>query len=144
VIVSGCRPLRGLKWFRLPLILGLAPQALCFRPLRGLGATRCELCDRFAGSALRFAGSAPALANRFAGLAHLCEIASRARRSQRNSRLIRDQVLLDFPPPAAAELVVVPGVPAMPLVPLAVPVPAPVPVPVPVPMLVPVPVPVLE
>src|SRR5215831_1084062 len=31
----GCRPLRGLEFF-LRLILGLTPQALCRRPLRGL------------------------------------------------------------------------------------------------------------
>jgi len=31
-----CRPLRGLNLFFAGLILGLAPQALCCRPLRGL------------------------------------------------------------------------------------------------------------
>src|SRR5215212_10700996 len=45
VMVLGCRPLRGLKLFGLPLILGLAPQALCFRPLRGLGQL-CEIASR--------------------------------------------------------------------------------------------------
>ena len=55
---------------------------------------------------------------------------------------ITQVLLLDLPPPAAAELVVVPGVPEM----LPVPVAELVPVPVlePVPMLAPVLVPVLE
>jgi hypothetical protein len=33
--MEGCRPLRGLGGWEC-LFLGLAPQALCFRPLRGL------------------------------------------------------------------------------------------------------------
>jgi len=33
------RPLRGLNRTLLHLILGLAPQALCFHPLRGLNRT---------------------------------------------------------------------------------------------------------
>ena|SRR5215831_12590630 len=43
----GCRPLRGLEIF-LRLILGLTPQALCHRPLRGLVS---QLYDcRFSGN----------------------------------------------------------------------------------------------
>ena len=35
-----CRPFHGLEQNSLRLILGLAPQALCFRPLRGLRPTQ--------------------------------------------------------------------------------------------------------
>ena len=38
-----CRPLRGLNRYFNISILGLAPQALCFRPLRGLGPLEQEL-----------------------------------------------------------------------------------------------------
>jgi len=37
-VILRCRPLRGLNYFLLLVILGLAPQALCCRPLRGLHA----------------------------------------------------------------------------------------------------------
>jgi hypothetical protein len=35
---SAVARVRGLKMFVLIVFLGLAPQALCFRPLRGLGS----------------------------------------------------------------------------------------------------------
>jgi hypothetical protein len=47
--VVGCRPLRGLRTLLFFRILGLAPQALCFRPLRGLGSSvRNDLTNSFA------------------------------------------------------------------------------------------------